>query len=210
MKILIGDDHELISIGIIANFKSKGRTDDFKSAKNKSELMQHLKNERFDVLILDVRFGEDDARQLIKEISEIDGEMKNIALSSHEDEVTVKSVLASGFQSYISKAAPLDELIVAVEKVTTGERYISTELEKKLVNSLFSIKSSSDEIQLTKREKEVLKQIQAGLSTKKMAEKLFLSEKTIETYRSNLLLKFDVKNVASLVRESILKGYLFQ
>ena len=56
----------------------------------------------------------------------------------------------------------------------------------------------------------MLEQIQAGLSTKEMAGKLFISEKTIETYRSNLLLKFKVKNVASLVRESILKGYIFQ
>ena len=209
MKILIGDDHELISAGIIANFGSNGRTDKFKTAKNKLELIQHLKTEAFDVLILDVRFGKDDARQIIKEIEEMGIEIKKIALSSHEDEMTVKSVLASGFQSYIAKSAPLEELIEAVEFVSKGEQYISKELEKKLFASLFSKAAFSDEIRLTKREKEVLEQIQAGLSTKKMAEKLFLSEKTVETYRSNLLLKFQVKNVASLVRESILKGFIF-
>jgi DNA-binding NarL/FixJ family response regulator len=195
MKILIGDDHELISTGIIANFISNGRTDE---------------NETFDVLILDVQFGKDDARVIIKEIDKMGSEMKRIALSSHEDEVTVKSVLASGFQSYVSKQAPLDELIEAVEFVSKGEQYISKNLEKKLFAALFTKDAFSEDIRLTKRETEVLEQIQAGFSTKQIAGKLFISEKTVETYRSNLLLKFQVKNVASLVRESILKGFLFQ
>ena len=210
MKLLIGDDHELISAGIIANFISNGRTDEFKTAKDKSELIEHLKNESFDVLILDVQFGKDDARQIIKEIEEIRPEIKKIALSSYEDEMTVKSVLAAGFQSYVSKSAPLEELIEAVNSVSKDEQYISKDLKQKLFSSLFSKDAFSDEVRLTKREKQVLEQIQAGLSTKEMAGKLFISEKTIETYRSNLLLKFKVKNVASLVRESILKGYIFQ
>lgn len=209
MKVLIGDDHELISAGIIANFVSNGRTDEFKTAKDKSELIEHLNNERFDVLILDVQFGEDDARQIIKEIEVIRPDIKKIALSSHEDEMTVKSVLAAGFQSYVSKSAPLEELIEAVELVSKNEQYISKDLKQKLFSALFSKDAFSSEIKLTKREKEVLGQIQAGLSTKNIAEKLFLSEKTVETYRSNLLLKFQVNNVASLVRESILKGFLF-
>ncbi|MFK7787372.1 MAG: response regulator [Crocinitomicaceae bacterium] len=177
MKILIGDDHELISSGIIANFMSNGRTDEFETAKNKTELIQHLIEQTFDVLILDVQFGDDDARVIIKEIDAMNLEMKRIALSSHEDEVTVKSVLASGFQSYVSKSAPLTELIEAVESVSRGEQYISKDLEKKMFASLFSNDSTSAEIRLTKREKEVLKQIQAGLSTKQIAEKLFIAEK---------------------------------
>lgn len=208
MKLLIGDDHELISAGIIANFKANLRTDEFKTATNKAELFQHLKNEDFDVLILDVQFGVDDARQIIKEIDALNISIKKIALSSHEDERTVKSVLAAGFQSYVSKKAPLNELIEAVDLVFTGNQYISKALEKKLFSSLFSKNTFTDEIRLTKREKEVLAQIQEGLSTKEIAKLLNLSEKTIETYRSNLLLKFQVKNVASLVKESILKGFI--
>ena len=210
MKVLIGDDHELISVGIIANFIKNGRKDEFETAKNKSELIEHLKNQSFDVLILDVQFGKDDAREIIGEIEAIRPEIKKIALSSREDEITVKSVLSAGFQSYVSKTAPLEELIEAVESVSKNEQYISTELRQKLFSSLFSKDAFSDEIRLTKREKEVLGQIQAGLSTKKIAEKLFLSRKTVETYRSNLLLKFQVTNVASLVRESILRGFLIQ
>ena len=105
MKILIGDDHELISAGIIANFASVGRTDEFKTAKDKTALLQHLNNESFDVLILDVQFGDDDARQIVKEIEEANFIIKKIALSSHEDELTVRSVLAAGFQAYVSKRA---------------------------------------------------------------------------------------------------------
>ncbi len=210
MKILIGDDHELISAGIVANFASIGRKDEFKTAKDKQELLRHLSSETFDVLILDVQFGKDDARQIVKEMEAGNIKINKVALSSHEDELTVKSVLAAGFQAYVSKSAPLEELIEAVESVSKGQQYISKALEKKLFASLFSQDAFADEVRLTKREKEVLAQIQAGLSTKQIAEKLFLSDKTVETYRSNLLLKFKVKNVASLVRESILKGFIFQ
>ncbi len=210
MKILIGDDHELISSGIIANFLSNGRTEELKTAKNKTELIHALENEEFDVLILDVQFGEDDARKVIKEVLAMKPDIRPIAISSFQDEMTVKSVLAAGFQGYVAKSAPLSELIDAVDAVLADKQYVSKDLEKKLFASLFGKQDSTGDIQLTRREKEVLEQIQAGLSTKEIAEKLFISDKTVETYRSNLLLKFQVKNVASLVRESILKGFVFQ
>lgn len=210
MKILIGDDHALISSGVVAYFQSIKSDAQFTTAINKNELIAHLQSQQFEVLILDVRFGKDDAREMVTEISQLAPDMKRIALSSHEDELTVKSVLASGFQSYVSKSAPLSEIADAVDAVTQGKQYISVQLEKKLFASLFSSNAFENEIQLTKREKEVLEQLQKGLSSKEIAEMLFISEKTVESYRSSLLMKFQVKNVASLVRESILKGYIFQ
>ncbi|MDP5169214.1 MAG: response regulator transcription factor [Bacteroidia bacterium] len=209
MKIIIGDDHELISSGIIAHFQSQGRSDEFASAKDKTELLYLLEQQAFEVIILDVQFGVDDARQIMQAVTQRAPNIQKIALSSFEDEITVKSVLAAGFQAYVSKRAPLAELIAAVDHVGAGQQYISQELKKKLFASLFSKDAFAGQITLTRREKEVLEQIQAGLSTKEMAEKLSISEKTVETYRSSLLLKFQVKNVASLVRESILKGFVF-
>lgn len=210
MNILIGDDHALISSGVIAYFQSMKSDFQFTAAINKNELIAQLESSQFDVLILDVRFGEDDAREIVQQILGIAPKIKLIALSSHEDELTVKSVLASGFQSYVSKSAPLSELADAVDAVILGKQYVSTQLEKKLFASLFSSDAFEKEIHLTNREKEVLEQLQKGLSSKEIAEKLFISEKTVESYRSSLLMKFQVKNVASLVRESILKGYVFQ
>lgn len=209
MNILIGDDHELISSGIIAMFQSEGRTDTCKAATNKRELLRLLEEDLFDVIILDVQFGTDDARQVIQTVIQLDPNIRKIALSSFEDELTVKSVLAAGFQAYVSKRAPLTELLTAVDHVMEDRQYVSKDLEKKLFASLFSKDAFSDTIVLTRREKEVLEHIQAGLSTKEMAEKLSIAEKTVETYRSSLLLKFQVKNVASLVRASILKGFVF-
>lgn len=209
MNILIGDDHELISSGIIAMFQSEGRTDTFKAATNKQELLRLLEENLFDVMILDVQFGADDARQVIQAVTRLNPTIRKVALSSFEDELTVKSVLAAGFQAYVSKRAPLTELITAVDHVMEDRQYVSKDLEKRLFASLFSKDAFSDQIVLTRREKEVLEQIQAGLSSKEMAEKLSIAEKTVETYRSSLLLKFQVKNVASLVRASILKGFVF-
>lgn len=190
-------------------FQSKGRADTFETATNKKDLLELLSRSSFDAIILDVQFGEDDARQVIQAVEKQAPGIKKVALSSFEDELTVKSVLAAGFQAYVSKRAPLTELIDAVDHVMEDRQYVSVDLSKKLFASLFSKEAFSDQINLTRREKEVLEQIQAGLSTKEMAKKLSISEKTVETYRSSLLLKFQVKNVASLVRASILKGFVF-
>ena len=159
-------------------FQSKGRTDTFETATNKQDLLELLSESSFEVIILDVQFGEDDARQVIQAVEKQAPGIKKIALSSFEDELTVKSVLAAGFQAYVSKRAPLTELIEAVDHVMEDRQYVSVGLSKKLFASLCSKEAFCDQLTLTRREKEVLEQIQAGLSTKEMAKKLSISEKT--------------------------------
>src|SRR5690606_2564619 len=122
------------------------------------------------------------------------------------DEFTVKSALAAGCSGYVSKSSPLEEILEAIQAITKGKQFVSKDIRDAMLTNLMN--GESDKIKLTKRELEVLKAIQDELSTREIAEKLFLSEKTIEGYRSNLFLKFQVKNVAGLVKQAILQGYI--
>lgn len=203
--ILIADDHELISEGV-SNYLSKKMDARFLTAKSKAELMCHLNQNQIDLILLDVQFGPDDGRVIFSEIKSINPTCAVIALSSHSDEFTVKSVLATGFNAYITKSAPMDEIYTGIIETLSGNHFISSDLHSKFQSSLFK-NSKNDELVLTQRELEVLKALQDGMTSREIGEKLFISEKTVETYRSNLFIKFNVKNVASLVKVSLLKGF---
>lgn len=206
MNVLIADDHELISSGVIAYFESKEQPFSFYTAKSSSELLQCLTENQIDVVLQDIQFGAVDGRQLMKDVVLKYPQIKFIALSSHVDEFTVKSTMASGFMGYVSKSAPLSEIENALVEVQSGNNYVSKDIKDTMLSSILTGKK--DAIVLTKREKEVLLAIQDELSTKEIAAKLFVSEKTIEGYRANLFLKFEVKNVAGLVKKALLKGFI--
>jgi len=208
MKIIVADDHELIGEGIISFFEENAPEFEVYFAKNKSKLIYLLKEQSFDLIVQDVQFGEVDAREIIQEIHLIQPNIKIVALSSHIDAFTVKSVLATGINSYVSKTSPLEELILAVKDTLNGVKYISKDITENIANSFLSNEKEKTKIRLTKRESEVLDGIQNELSTKEIAVKLFISEKTIEGYRSNLLMKFQVKNVAGLIKKAILQGFV--
>ena len=206
MNVLIADDHELIASGVIAYFQGKEHNHTFFQSKSRAEVLQCLSNNTIEVVLQDIQFGDFDGRQVMKEVIAEKPSVKFIALSTHIDEFTVKSTMASGFVGYISKTAPLSEIETALEEVSKGNQYISKDIKDNMFNSLLAGKNES--ITLTKRELEVLLAIQDELSTKEIAAKLFVSDKTVEGYRANLFLKFDVKNVAGLVKKAILKGFI--
>ena len=209
MYIIIADDHELIGRGILDFFKDNEPSYEVKYVKNKSELFFEIRSKAPDVLIQDIQFGKDDARVFIPEISTLCPAMKIIALSSHQEPEIVTSALSLGFHSYVSKQAPLKEILEAVRVTQKGESYVSQKLEAILQQELEEFDEDNQPLKLTKREKEVLACIQNEQSTKEIALKLNLSEKTVEGYRANLFLKFNVKNVVGLVKKSIFHQHIF-
>lgn len=208
MKILVADDHQLIANGVISYYQSNFPSYFVTSAKNKSELVYQLNDQSFDILIQDLQFGKDDGRELLQLVKNIQPEIKTLILSSHIDEFSVKSAMAVGYNAYLSKGAPISEIQVAIEHILKKETYFSTDIRDKFANGSLKNSTAENEIVLTDREKEVLFGIQAELSTKEIAQKIHLSDKTVEAYRANLFMKFGVKNVAGLVKQSILKGYM--
>lgn len=208
MNILVSDDHQLILDGIGSYLKTSYPESTIFFAKNKSALIHELKTQEFDVLLQDIRLGNDDAREFIKDIFELQPNLKVIVVSTLFDTLTVKTILNQGVHGYVIKVDGLEEIQQAIEAVRRGEVYLSQALQKQLIDSSLSNSNDEAQIQLTQREREVLTEILNEKSTKAIAETLFISEKTVEGYRANLFVKFDVKNVAGLVKKAIIHGFM--
>ena len=197
MKILLADDHQLILNGLLSVLEKQFPNAELAGVLNKSELFECLKKESYDILIQDLKFGADNAKDFLDEIRIDFPEMKIILLTTVSDSVTIKH-LSKKVDSYILKSESLDEIITAINSLNAGNKYYSTLAEQKM-NDLVP----DDSIVLTRREKEVLEVIMKEKSIKQIAEELFISQKTVELHRSNLFIKLDVKNITGLVKKAI-------
>ncbi len=205
MKVLIADDHSLIIDGFIAVIKNHDPSIICFKATNKAELFQSLEKNQIDVLFQDIMFGNDDARDFIAELKKNFPELKIIIISSLTDEATVQTLFKQNANGYLFKSDPNEEIIRALESILKDEKFISKGLASKGHSNSIRTKKN---ILLTAREKEVLSLILQEKTTKEIADLIFLSEKTIENHRTNLFIKFDVKNLAGLVKKAILEGFL--
>src|SRR5690606_7190954 len=175
------------------------------TAENKMELFKLLSREEIDILFQDVKFGRYDAREFVKDVKATFPKLKIIVISTLNDEHTVTMLIKQGVNGYISKSDDSKEILAAIKAVQRGQVYFSADIKH---NTASHRLKNTSKTTLTSREKEVLTTIINGKTIKEAASELFLSEKTIETYRANLFLKFEVNNVASLVKKAILEGYL--
>lgn len=196
MKVIIADDHQLIINGLQSVLTEKYPQVEVDGAINKSILYELLATNKYDVLIQDLKFGADNAKDFLKEIKSEYPSLKIIVLSSISDSVTIKQ-LSNLVDGYVIKSESLEELTNAISKVTNGEKYFSELASNRLKEN------SVDEITLTRREKEVLQVTLQEKSIKEIADILCISEKTVELHRSNLFVKLDVKNITGLVKKAI-------
>ncbi len=203
MKILIADDHALIIDGFVTVIKNHDASIGCYKATNKLELFETLESKNIDILFQDVMFGKNDARDFVKEIKEKYPELKIIIVSTLEDKNTVETLLKQGVNGYLVKSDTSSEIISALKAVSEGKTFISENLKRQGTSSL-----RKNIIILTPREKEILSLILQEKTTKEIADKVCLSEKTVENHRANLFIKFGVKNLAGLVKQAILEGFL--
>lgn len=201
MDIIIAEDHDLIVDGLKSLLESHGHT--ISHAPDSDSLDFILANKKATVLIQDIRFGKIDARTIIPSIRQNYPDLKILALTSLDNQAIIQSVLATDVHGYVIKSEPTSVIIEALEYIQSGKIYLSKEVQTILSDSSDYL----PEVQLSEREKEVLKGILDEKSTKEIAEIIFVSEKTVEHYRASLFVKFDVKNVSGLVKKAILLGF---
>ena len=202
MKILLADDHFLVLEGLEVLLSTFPFVEKTCSVLNFSDLKEILTQESFDILLLDIHFGKDDGREIIQEIKQLMPQMKIIALTSHSDSVTIKSSINAGFDGYLLKIDGRDEIENALKTVIDGQKYISTKTQQ----VFFETRSNKNNFDLTERETEILQLIVYEKTSKEIAAELFLSEKTIESHRANIMLKMEVKNIAGMVKRAIMEG----
>jgi DNA-binding NarL/FixJ family response regulator len=203
-KILIADDHAMIREGIKILLKKKKEYEVIGEAVNGLDAVEKFKNLNPDLVILDISMPELSGMEAAKEILNIDPAALIIILSMYDDEDYIRLCLEIGVKSYVVKSESSEELVDAVKNVLAGESYYSSRVQQVIVkNYTSSAKKNKKEqlVKLTSRELEVVKLISEGLTSHEIAKKLFISSRTVETHRSNLLSKADAKNSMELLRK---------
>ncbi len=170
---------------------------------NGDELLEGLVKQQPDVLLLDIQMPGKSGIELAAIITKTYKQIKIIALTNIDVVAQIKKILQQGVVGYLLKDANPETIVRAIETVHAGDQYIQEELKQQLLNSLSS--HNSRQI-VTRREKEILQLIVDEFTNQEIADKLYLSLRTVENHRNNLLQKLDVKNTAGLVKVAIQEG----
>lgn len=205
INVYIADDHKIFAQGIESILTAEPNINVIDIAKNGKQLLAMLQNQAADVVLLDISMPELDGEETAKEILSKHTKTKILMLTMHNTIEYIAPLIQLGIHGYILKNAGKKELLTAIETLIENNTYYSAEIAAVLATQL---KKFNDELKLTQREIEVLQLVFEGLSTTEIGEKIFLSPRTVETHRSNLLAKTNSKNTAQLIQFGLKNGYL--
>ncbi len=199
IKILIADDHVLIREGFKKLINREVDMEVTAEARNASEVIEKIRNQHFDVIVLDIHMPGKSGLELLKDLRERDPDTKVLILSMHpEDRFAVRS-LKAGAYGYITKESAPDELVEAVRKIYAGNRYVSPKLAEMLASDLTEPQEEARHQKLSDREFQILQLIGEGNSVLEIAEELSLSQSTVNTYRHRILEKMKMNSTAELI-----------
>lgn len=210
INIIIADDHQMFIDGIKSLLEQQQDIAIVGEALNGTDLMAILRKVQADIVLMDINMPGMDGVEATRQIRREHIEVKVLALTMYNTREFVASLLGAGASGYILKNTGKEELLAAIHALKNGSTYFSGAVTKRIMESMQGKRSSIFDgvIELTVREKEVLKLIALEHTSQEIAKKLFLSVNTIETHRKNLLSKLNLKNTAGLVKYAIQHGVL--
>jgi DNA-binding NarL/FixJ family response regulator len=203
IKILIADDHPVVRKGLKEIIQATPDMTVSGEASDGQEVLEKVMKIDFDVVVLDIAMPGRSGLDILKELKSEKPELPVLILSIHPEEQYAVRVLKAGASGYLTKDSAPDELITAIRKVSRGKKYISASLAEKLAYDLEIGAEKPLHETLSDREYEVMCLIASGKTVKEIAEQLFLSGKTISTYRSRILEKMKMRSSAELTHYAI-------
>ena len=196
MKILLIDDHKLIKIGIKVLLEDNKDVDVIDECSSKKEFLEKIDNEAYDLFICDISLPDGSGYDILEIIKERKIKTKIIILSMHEDKSYIKKAFKLGASGYVTKSTAHEEILQAIDKVMVKNEIY---LNEKYATIFYELFKEDKEIELSEREKEVGRYIVEGYTLTDIGEKLFLSVKTVDTYKKRLMEKTNTKKRSELV-----------
>ena len=203
IKLYLVDDHRMMIdmwgtlLSADPNFEVVGFAFDGETA------LEGIKESLPNVVLMDITLPGMSGIELTKRINEKYNNIKVLGVTMHTNILLIKQLLVSGANGYVSKTSSFEEMSLAILEVNKGNRYICKDVKDFITNQVISEQDSDPSFkinQLTKRELEIVNMIKDGYSSKEIAEKLYISKRTVEVHRYNIFRKLDVSNITSLIK----------
>lgn len=209
IKVLLVDDHTIVREGVCALLELSPEIEIVGEASNGNEALEIARKQKIDIMLMDLAMpvmgGLEATRNICKEFPEV----KVIILTQYNDKEHVFSILDAGARGFLNKSAASSELVSAIRSVYRGDSYLSPSATKHLIESYqleANIKKRRDPYeQLTEREKEVLRLLAEGHTAKEIANMLVISPKTVDSHKTRLMAKLEIRNRAELIKYALQK-----
>jgi DNA-binding NarL/FixJ family response regulator len=210
IRLALADDHLVVREGLRAMLEAEPDFEVVGQTGNGSEVAALVARVRPDVLVLDLMMPGIGGLDVIRELSRREAGTRIVVLSMHANEAYVLEALGSGAGAYVLKQSEAGELVRAVHEVAAGRRYLSPPLSDRALEAYLRQSESGvpERATLTPREREVLQLVAEGHTSPEIAERLFISPRTVETHRSNLMRKLGLRTPADVVRYAVRHGVL--
>jgi len=204
INIILADDHQIFRDGIKSLLSDESNLEIIGEASNGDELLSLLKTKSPDILILDVTMPKITGIELTKIITEQYPDIKILILSMHKNEEFVITAMINGAKGYLPKDTSRKELLDAINSIANGEEYLGKLISSSILKSYIKKSSScfdrlNKDEQLTGREIEIIELIGKGFSNKEIADKLFISVRTVDSHKNHIMCKLKLRTTAELI-----------
>ncbi|TVR36891.1 MAG: DNA-binding response regulator [Cryomorphaceae bacterium] len=208
IRLAIADDHPLVLDGLRSLIDGASDIQLVVTAENGATLLHKLMHQDADVVLMDIDMPVKNGIETTRDIRQRYPQLKVLVLTMHDEPAMIRELVNDGAQGYLLKNCGRDELLLAIRTVREGKPYFSGEAAVKLLQWNEGPAIPEELKELTERELEVLKAIAEGKSNKEIGDMLFISHRTVDTHRTNLMKKLDVHNIAGLVRIAMRNGLI--
>ena len=206
IKIVIADDHAIVREGLKRIVSSADGMEVVGEARDGNEVLQRVRDQSFDVLMLDLSMPGRNGMETIKLVRAERPALRILVLSMHQELQYAVRAIRSGASGYLTKESAPDLLVQAIRKIASGGAYISDEVAQQLALQAMPGSAALPHENLTEREFEVMQLLVAGTSVTHIAAKINLSVKTVSTHKSNLMQKLALDNQSELIRYAMRHG----
>lgn len=207
IRIILAEDHSLVRAGLKALLERAGDIQVVGEASNGQEAIDRLQELKPDVLVMDIMMPRLNGIQAAEHIRDLKIQVHILIISMYTDKGLVHQALQSGVKGYVLKTSVSEELLLAIRTVARGETYLSSEISSIVVANTRRPRENKNPLDiLSPREKEIMQLIAEEHTSAEIAKILFISEKTVEKHRANLMEKLNVHNLVGLVRLAVKYG----
>ncbi|BCM24742.1 MAG: response regulator [Methylophilaceae bacterium] len=202
-KILLVDDHSIVRQGLRNLIELESDLEVTAEAASGVEAIKLIRSQKFDVVVMDISMPDKNGVDTLHELKHVAPDLPVLILSGYAEEQYALNLIRSGCKGYLSKDAEGDEIITAIRAIANGKRYISSILAELMTNEITQPKDKMLHETLSEREFQVFFKLASGQTATEIAQELFISVKTVSTYRTRILEKMSLKNNADLTYYAI-------